>query len=99
MEFDAEMFGAAIGELIRETAKRVEDRVATLEAKVEGMQLKLDKSLAYAGDWQHALDYGPGAVVAHKGAAYVALRAIQAGKADPARDGSGWVAVVKGAAQ
>ena len=92
--FDPETFGAAVGALIRETVEPLQKRIKQLEDRTEGMQLAVDatrkNALAFSGDWQSALNYSQGAVVRYGGAAYAAVRAIPAGKAEPNRQGGGW---------
>lgn len=83
--FDPEMFGAAIGELIRETVEPLAARIKQLETR---------PVMAFAGEWQSALSYPAGSIVRQGGAAYVALRSIDVGKAPPARQGGGWERII-----
>lgn len=81
MDFDPEMFGAAIGKGIR-------DAVAPLEARIEGMQVKLDRCAQFAGSFEAAQEYSKGALVKHGDGLYIAIKAIRSG--GNVRDGSGW---------
>ncbi len=96
--FNAEMFGAAMGELIHETVEPLQERIKQLEERIEGMQKALDATrkgaLAFAGDWQSALSYPQGTVVRFGGAIHTAVRDITPGKAEPNRQGSGWERLV-----
>lgn len=83
MDFDPEAFGAAIGELIR-------DAVAPLQARIDGMQAKLDKAVSFAGDWQSSMNYAPGSLVRHGQETFVSVKHVKAGAAFTSREGSGW---------
>lgn len=96
MDFDFELFGAEVGKAIVNATKPLAERIKQLEQRTEGMQSKLDKCMAYAGDWQQSLDYPPGSAVRRGSELYVATRHIKAGGGLPTRDGSGWERVVKG---
>ena len=87
MSFDPEMFGQAIGETIKEAVERLENRI-------DGMQAKLDKCMAFSGNFQNALDYAPGALVRRGGQMFVATRHIKSGGKLVARDGSGWERII-----
>lgn len=87
MSFDAEAFGAAVGEIIREA-------VMPLHARIDGMQAKLDKCMTYAGEHQTGLDYGRGSLVRRDGGVYLAVKAVKAGSAFSAREGSGWERII-----
>ena len=63
-QIDAEVFGAAMGELIREALEPVERRLAALE----------NMGLKFAGVHQRALDYSRGHVVVSGGSSWVALK-------------------------
>lgn len=96
MDFDPELFGAAIGEMLKEQREALEKQIQQMGQKVEGMQSKLDKCMSYAGDWQQALDYPPGSTVRRGSELYVATRHIKSGGNLSAREGSGWQCVTKG---
>lgn len=87
MDFNPEMFGEAMGEMLKEVREE-------LMKRIDGMQAKLDKCMTFAGDHQTALDYGPGALVRRDGGMYVAVKSIKAGTAFSARDGGGWERVI-----
>ncbi|MBH2010057.1 MAG: hypothetical protein I8H71_10190 [Xanthomonadaceae bacterium] len=96
MSFDAERFGAAVGQAIADATKPLTERIKQLEERTVGMQSKLDKCMAYAGEWQQANDYPPGSTVRRGSELYVATRHIKSGATLTARDGSGWERVTKG---
>lgn len=87
MDFNPEMFGAAMGEIVREA-------VEPLHKRIDGMQAKLDRCMSYAGEHQSALDYAPGSLVRRDGGMYVAVKSIKAGTAFSSRDGGGWERVI-----
>lgn len=92
--FDPEVFGAAIGELIRETVEPLQERIKQIEDRTKGMQTTIDNTrksaLTFAGNWQSALSYPQGTVTRFGGAVYTAVRDITSGKGEPNRQGSGW---------
>lgn len=90
MSIDFEMFGTAVGDTIIAALKPLKERIKQLEERTEGMQSKLDKCMSFAGDWQQASDYKPGALVRRGEDLFVATRHIKSGAALAARDGSGW---------
>jgi hypothetical protein len=96
MNFDPEMFGQAIGEAILKAVKPLAERIKQLEQRTEGMQSKLDKCMAYAGDFQQSLDYPPGSTVRRGAEVFVATRLIKSGGPLIAREGSGCERVTKG---
>ncbi|MDN4587575.1 hypothetical protein DBA29_03560 [Xenophilus aerolatus] len=83
MDFDPEMFGKAVGEMIR-------DAVEPLHKRIEGMQAKLDKCLSFAGEWQSALDYPKGSLVRRGDQFFVATKHQHSGGSLSGREGSGW---------
>lgn len=82
--FDPELFGEAVADLIRETVAPLRARIKALEeSRAEGV-------MRHAGEFQRALAYRGGDVVRSGEGLYVATRDIEAGKADPQRQGSAW---------
>jgi len=95
---DPELLGQELAKVVNEKFAQamtgINERMRALEAKTEGMQSKLDKCMAFAGDFQSALDYGPGSLVRRNGEMYVAVKHIKAGTPFTAREGSGWERVL-----
>lgn len=79
-----ELFGEAVGHAINKATRPLHERIKQLEAQ---------KALHFAGDWQEALSYSPGAVVRHAGALHVLNREAPPGHAP--RAGSAWQRIVK----
>lgn len=79
-----EMFGEAVGQAISEATRPLHERIQQLEGQ---------KALHFAGDWQEALSYSPGAVVRHAGGLHVLNREAQPGHAP--RAGSAWQRIMK----
>jgi hypothetical protein len=90
MSFDLELFGKEVGKAIVDATKPLAERIKQLEQRTEGMQSKMDKCMAYAGDFQQVLDYPPGSTVRRGSELYVATRHIKSGAQLTAREGSGW---------
>ncbi|RZL68765.1 MAG: hypothetical protein EOP77_00125 [Variovorax sp.] len=84
--FDAEAFGAAVGELMAEKLGRMERRLV-------GMQAKIDKALSFAGDFQPTLDYPIGTAVRWQGGVFIAAKAMRAGGGEPSRNAA-WIKLV-----
>lgn len=95
---DPEIFGAAMGDLVREAVEPLKKRIGDLEAQLGDAQKSGHRGLAFKGAFQRALAYDEGSVVTHGDRVYVAVKEIPAG--EHLRDGvDGWVLMVKGSAQ
>lgn len=79
-----EMFGEAVGQAIIAATRPLRERIKKLEEQ---------KALHFAGDWQEALSYTPGAVVRHAGGLHILNRETQPGHAP--RAGSAWQRIMK----
>ena len=79
--FDAEVFGAAIGELIREVTAPLAERIAALEAT----------PLTYDGPHETGKTYGKGVFVTHDGSLWHCNRET----ATRPGDGPAWTLAVK----
>lgn len=83
---------------LSETISALQKRIGELEKTLAGQQKKLDHTeshaLSFRGAWQAAEHYYPGNVVRYMESAYTALKEIVPGKAEPGRQGSGWVRIV-----
>lgn len=76
-----ELFGEAVGQTINEAVRPLRERIKQLEAR---------QTMHFAGVFQRAMSYPAGATVKSGDGVFVALRNIEAGKAEPQRQGSGW---------
>lgn len=76
-----ELFGEAVGQAINDAVRPLHERIKALEGQ---------KALHWAGMFQRAMSYPAGATVKSGDGVFVALRNIEAGKAEPQRQGSGW---------
>lgn len=81
------------------TAQRLTERIEALEKQVTGVQTKADhlerNGLTFGGEFQTSLHYSAGALVSHKGAIFIAVKGIGAGREPPpGRAGSGWASVI-----
>lgn len=81
--------GFEIAQGLAERGDFLEQRIAALE---ERLRVAEEKGIAYQGVWQRAQTYGRGAVVTHKGSAWVALAAET--QSEPGAT-SGWQLMVR----
>lgn len=96
--------GASIGfvmttvETLRAELAAERKRIAQLEKQAEALKKSTDHharhGMTFAGTFDLEHNYNEGALVLFKGIAFVAGRDIAAGKADPPRQGSGWIRIV-----
>lgn len=94
MSIDPELFGKAVGEAVRKAIDPLHDRIKQLEARAEGQQSRLDKCVAYGGDFQSALDYKAGTMVRRDNGLFLAVRQIKAGGSLNTREGGGWERII-----
>jgi HK97 family phage prohead protease len=91
--FNFELFGAAVGKLIRDTVNPLQQRIKKLEAHAGDLKSER-RGLAFKGEFQRALPYSEGDLVTKGNRAYVAVKDIPAG--EHLRDGKdGWVLIFK----
>ncbi|WP_332747554.1 hypothetical protein [Hydrogenophaga sp.] len=73
-------------------------RIAALEKQAEALKKSTDHherhAMRFAGDFNLDLNYNEGSVALYKGVVFIAGRDIAAGRADPPRQGSGWIRIV-----
>lgn len=79
-----ELFAEAVGQAISEATRQLRERIKQLESQ---------PAMHFAGDWQEALSYQPGAVVRHAGALHILNRETPPGHAP--RAGSAWQRIMK----